>query len=128
MGEGVSARRADRVAGVIRAHLTELLGHLGDERLSTLVVTDLSVTDDLSVARVFVRSLAGPDDPQQQKSLLRALSRVSGRLRRGLAPRLDLRKLPELRFEYDRGHDNVRRVDELLEEIAHEDRERADED
>ena len=97
MGEGVSARRADRVAGVIRAHLTELLGHLGDERLSTLVVTDLSVTDDLSVARVFVRSLAGPDDPQQ-------------------------------RFEYDRGHVNVRRGDELLEEIAHEDRERAVED
>lgn len=113
-------RRADRVAGLLRVHLTELLRDLGDDRLATLVVTEIEVTDDLSVATLSVRSLAGESDAKSQKSLLRALSHASSRLKRGLAPRLDLRKLPELRFKYDLGHDNVRRVDELLREIEDE--------
>ncbi len=113
-------RRSDRVAGLLRTHLTELLRELGDERLSTLVVTDVRVSDDLSVATLAVRSLADEPDPKKQKALLRSLSQASSRLRRGLGPRLDLRKLPELRFEYDLGHDAVRRVDQLLHEIADE--------
>ncbi|MBK7581586.1 MAG: 30S ribosome-binding factor RbfA [Myxococcales bacterium] len=113
-------RRADRVAGLLRRHLTDLLRELGDERLATIVVTDVAVTDDLSVATLSVRALAELADEKAQRGLLKALSQASGRLRRGLAPRLELRKLPELRFRYDLGHDNVRRVDELLHEIAKE--------
>ena len=117
-------RRSERVAGLLRMHLTELLRELGDQRLATVVVTDVRVSDDLSVATLAVRSLVGEGDPKRQKalekSLLGALSQASSRLKRGLGPRLDLRKLPELRFEYDRGHDNVRRVDELLHEIEGE--------
>lgn len=115
-------RRADRVAGLIRMHLTELLRDLGDERLSTVVVTEVEVSDDLSVATLAVRSLGQDADAKGQKALLRALSHASSRLRRGLAPRLDLRKLPELRFKYDLGHDNVRRVEALLHEIESEER------
>ena len=115
-----AGRRSDCVSGLLRMHLTELLRDLGDERLATLVVTDVKVSDDLSVATIAVRSLLDQPDPKQRKALLRSLSQASSRLRRGLGPRLDLRKLPELRFEYDLGHDAVRRVDELLHEIADE--------
>lgn len=115
-----AGRRSDRVSGLLRMHLTELLRDLGDERLATLVVTDVKVSDDLSVATIAVRSLLDQPDPKHRKALLRSLSQASSRLRRGLGPRLDLRKLPELRFEYDLGHDAVRRVDELLHEIADE--------
>jgi ribosome-binding factor A len=104
-------------------HLTELLRGLGDERLATVVLTDVDVSDDLSVAKLSVRSLASELDAKGQKALLRSLGQASSRLKRGLGPRLDLRKLPELRFEYDTGHDNVRRVDEILREIELERRE-----
>lgn len=115
-------RRADRVAGLVRMHLTELLRELGDRRLSTVVITEVDVSDDLSVATLSVRSLVEESDPKAQKALLRALGHASSRLKRGLGPRLELRKLPELRFTYDLGHDNVRRVDELLHEIEAESR------
>jgi ribosome-binding factor A len=98
-------------------HLTELLRNMGDQRLATLVLTEVEVTDDLSIARLSVRSLTEEPNPRAHKALVRALGQASGRLRRGLGPRLDLKKIPELRFEYDLGHDNVRRVDELLREI-----------
>lgn len=117
-------RRADRVAGLVRMHLTELLRSLGDARLSTVVITEVDVSDDLAVATLSVRSLAEESDQKAQKALITALSHASSRLKRGLGQRLELRKLPELRFKYDLGHDNVRRVDALLHEIESEARER----
>ncbi len=113
--------RGRRVAETIKHHLTDALAReLMDPRLANLVITDVEVPDDLGMARVLVRRLVGDDDPQGRKATLRALSRVAGRLRRSLAPRLGLKRVPELRFAYDTGLDHARRVDELLREIAEE--------
>jgi ribosome-binding factor A len=108
------------VAGLLREHLTELLRGLGDPRLADAVITAVELADDLSFARIRVRPLIDSDDPKRQKALLTALLRASPRLRRALGPRLELKKLPVLRFEYDAGADNARRVEELLREIADE--------
>ena len=109
------------MAETIKHHLTDALAReLMDPRLANLVITDVEVPDDLGMARVLVRRLVGDDDPQGRKATLRALSRVAGRLRRSLAPRLGLKRVPELRFAYDTGLDHARRVDELLREIAEE--------
>src|SRR5688500_11540720 len=95
-------RRIERVAGLVRLHVTELMRReLGDPELSTLVVTSVEITKDLSIARILVRSLASEDDAQGRQKLMRRLRKVVPRLRRALAPRLELRRLPELRFEFD---------------------------
>lgn len=113
------ARRPKRVAELLRAHLTDALTReLGDPRLSALVVTTVEVPDDLSSAHIGVRLLVGDDDPKLRRAALSTLSKVSSRLRRSLGPRLGLRRVPELRFSYDAGHDATRRVEELLREIA----------
>jgi ribosome-binding factor A len=115
------ARRPRRVAELLRLHLTTALTReLADPRLSSLVVTDVEVPPDLSFARIAVRLLVGDDDPKQRKAAVATLQRVSKRLRASLAPRLGLRRVPELRFEYDAGHDATRRVEEILAEIARE--------
>lgn len=113
-GEG---RRSERVAELIRAHLADLLRDLGDPRVGLVVVTGVVLSDDLGIATVQVRSLAGEDDPKRRRALMSALEHAKGRLRRGLAPRIELKKLPDLRFFYDVGQDNRARVEELLREI-----------
>jgi ribosome-binding factor A len=114
-------RRIERVAGLVRLHVTELMRReLGDPELSTLVVTSVEITKDLSIARILVRSLASEDDAQGRQKLMRRLRKVVPRLRRALAPRLELRRLPELRFEFDTGGDANARVAELLAEISRE--------
>ena len=114
-------RRVERVAGLVRSHLTELMRReLGDRELAEVVVTSVEVTRDLSIARILVRSLEVGDDPVKRQKLLRRLHRVAGRLRRALGPRLELRRLPELRFEFDTGGDASARVAELLAEISRE--------
>jgi ribosome-binding factor A len=113
-------RRIERVAGVVRLHLTELLRGLGDAVLAEAVVTSVEVSKDLSVARILVRSLEPRDDAERRKKLLGRLRKATPRLRRALGPRLELRRVPELRFEFDTGRDASNRVSELLAEIARE--------
>jgi ribosome-binding factor A len=114
-------RRIERVAGLVRLHLTELMRReLGDAELSSLVITSVEITKDLSIARILVRSLTSEDDLESRQKLMRRLRKVVPRLRRALAPRLELRRLPELRFEFDTGADASARVSELLAEIAKE--------
>jgi ribosome-binding factor A len=114
-------RRIERVAGLLRHHLTDVLHReLGDPELLSLVVTGVEVSRDLSIAHIRVRRLATDDSPEARKSMLTRLRRVTPRLRRALGPRMELRRLPELRFVYDTGEDARDRVEELLKEIAEE--------
>jgi len=117
-GEG---RRAQRVGHEIHAHLSSVLAReLDDPKLAGVVITSVDVPDDLSMARISVRLLAGDEDPKARLAALAALGRAASRLRRSVGAMLGLRRVPELRFEYDAGHDASRRVDELLGEIARE--------
>ena len=114
-------RRPRRVEEHIRARLSELFAQkLEDPSLAGLVVTKVSLSDDLSLARVFVRLLLGDEQEARRLATERALSRSSKRLRRALASKLGMRRVPELRFHYDTGHDAHERVAELLREIAEE--------
>ena len=114
-------RRGKRVAELIRAHLADLMRReVDDPRLAAVVVTTVDVTDDLMSARIGVRLLVGDEDPKKRAAVLKALASGAGRLRRLIAPKLELRRAPELRFNYDAGHDASRRVEELLHEIKRE--------
>lgn len=114
-------RRGKRVAELIRAHLADLMRReVDDPRLAAVVVTTVDVTDDLMSARIGVRLLVGDEDPKRRAGVLKALGSGAGRLRRLIAPKLELRRAPELRFNYDAGHDASRRVEELLHEIERE--------
>lgn len=111
-------RRSRRVAEIIRGYVSEALTReLDDPLLAALVLTHVEVPDDLSVARIRVRLLVGDDDEAARRNALRNLHRAATRIRRGLAPKLKLRRVPELKFDYDTGHDAEKRVDELLREI-----------
>jgi len=113
--------RGRRVAETVKHHLTQaFVRELGDRRFENVVITEVAVPEDLGTAWVSVRLLVGDDDERQRKAALKLLGHVASRLRRSLAPKLGLKRVPELRFAYDTGLDHSRRVDEILREIAAE--------
>ena len=122
MGASGTGAREKRVAERIRADLSDMIsrGDIRDPAASGVIVSDVQVTNDLSLARVFVRVLVGEPDAGRKKKLLDALGRASGFLRRELASTLSLRRVPELRFAWDDGVDRASRLDELFHEIASE--------
>ncbi|MEK7331206.1 MAG: 30S ribosome-binding factor RbfA [Candidatus Eisenbacteria bacterium] len=109
--------RPERVAETIKREMAEILANrLRDPRLGGMIsVTDVEVTQDLSLARIFVSVLA-PDDARDRA--LEALTHSAGFVRRELAPRLGLREVPEVRFQLDTSIQSGARVEELLRRIA----------
>ena len=114
-------RRADRVAERIRSELMDLLlrGSVRDPAAKDVVVSAVRVTDDLSIARVYVRVLEeiGAD---HQESVVEALRRATGFLRRELGHRLQLRHVPALEFFWDDVVDSALRIESILDEISEE--------
>jgi ribosome-binding factor A len=114
-------RRADRVAERIRSELMDLLlrGSVREPAAKDVVVSAVRVTDDLSIARVYVRVLEeiGSD---RQESVVEALRRATGFLRRELGHRLQLRHVPALEFFWDDVVDSALRIESILDEISEE--------
>ena len=109
--------RPERVAQMIRREIADILERrLRDPRFAGLVsVTDVEVTNDLSLARVYVSVLKpGP----AREEALSALAHAAGFVRAELAPRLDLREVPEIRFVHDESIERGARVEELLKKLA----------
>ena len=105
--------RPEKVAHLMRREVADILeNRLRDPRLATTVtVTDVEVTKDLSFARIFVTVMG---DEAVRAGALEALGHAVGFVRRELGHRLELREVPDLRFVYDTSLDRGARVDDLL--------------
>lgn len=96
----------------MREELAEIVGfEMADPRLGMVDVTEVHVAPDLRHAHVRVASSGGP---QEQERALVALEHARNFLRRELARRLNLRRMPELHFEPAPGAEEAARVDLLL--------------
>jgi ribosome-binding factor A len=112
------SRRTKRVAQLIRDHVARyLVAEVGDPRLTHVVVSEVRVSDDLSIAWIGVRLLLDRGNDAERRRCIKQLQLLAGRLRRSLAPALGLRRVPELRFAFDEGIDAQRRVEAILQEI-----------
>jgi ribosome-binding factor A len=107
--------RPARAARRVREELTRLLGQeLSDPRLAAVRVSQVEMTEDLSLARVFF--VVGPGGDEAAAGAV--LRRLQPMLRAKLAPRLDLRRVPELRFELDHNREETQRLERLLHEVG----------
>lgn len=110
----IPGRRPQRVGEQIREEISSLLlGELKDPRLGFVTVTAVRVTPDLREARIYVSVLGRGEERQQS---LRALEAASSFLRRQLAQRLRMRRVPALRFEFDTSIERGARIEELLQQ------------
>lgn len=103
---------AERLAEEIRAELTGMIeGELADPRIGLAAITEIHLPTPLRVAHVFV-AVTGSDEEQER--CLQGLIAARGYLRAQLGARLQLRRVPELRFELDRSEQRTARLEHLL--------------
>ncbi len=102
--------RIERLNQLIRQEISELLHRqVKDPRLGDFVaVTEVSISLDMKYAKIFVSRIGSAKEKQETLS---ALAGASGFLRNELAKRLKLRRIPELRFQWD---DSIERGTHLL--------------
>lgn len=110
----MTERRRARLNEQFKREISEiLLRKVQDPRVGTVLVTDVRVTADLWMARVFVR----PQEGDGVQETLKGLEAAESFIRRELADRLHLRRIPELRFIHDTTLDSARRIEEILQDV-----------
>jgi len=116
--------RPDRVADQIRGELALLLvREVHDPGIGFVTITRVQVTADLQVARVFYTVLG---DDKARVGSAKALERAAPFLRRQIGTRLRLKRVPELRFQYDDATAGADRIEQILSDLHAADRKRDD--
>lgn len=107
--------RPARVGDQIRQELSELIARqVKDPGIGFLTITEVKVSPDLQLARVYYTTLG---DTKARSETRRALQRATPFLRRQVGQRLRLRRVPELEFFFDESIERGDRIERIIQEL-----------
>jgi ribosome-binding factor A len=111
----MQGKRIERVNQLIKEEISTVLQReLKDPRIGFITVTDVEVTKDLSLAKVYV-SVFGSEE--EWRASLAALESAKGFIRKWLQHHLKLRVIPSLLFRPDRSMAQAAHIQGLLAEL-----------
>ena len=114
--------RPERVGEEIRQELGVLLAReVHDPGIGFVTLTRVKVSPDLQLVRVYYTIIG---DEKVRRETQKALERATPFLRRQIGGRVRLRRVPELRFEFDESVAHQERIERILLDLAEERRQR----
>ena len=112
--------RPERVGDLIRKELNaQLTRSVRAPGIQHVTLTYVRMSKDLKQARVYY-TVSQETEGHTKREISRALRRARPFLRRRLGERVQLRNVPELRFDYDNSSERETRVTLLLNKIRNE--------
>ena len=100
----------------MREEIAEVVGfELDDPRVEMVTVTEVSVSDDLRDAKVYVL-VDGSED--EVRKALRALQNAATFVRQQVAMNLSMRFAPHLHFVRDSAEENASRISSILSDLT----------
>lgn len=109
--------RTQRVSDLLQKALAQiLLNDMTDDRFRLVTITSVTVSRDLSYAKIFVSVFV--DEDIKIKQTIDALNRSVKALRYQLARAVKLRIVPELKFAYDESTAHGFRISMLIDEAV----------
>lgn len=107
--------RSDRVSGQIQKILSEiLLKKIKDPRLENASITDVKMSRDLRIARIY---FVASGNKKSMEEAAEGFKSALGYVKRTLARQLGLRYMPDLKFFYDDSFDYGSQIDKVLKAV-----------
>lgn len=107
-------KRSQRLSILLKEEVANIVfNKIKDPRLGFITITDLQLSDDLRLAKVFISVLNDKD----REISLQILNETKGFIRGEIAKRLRIKVIPTFEFLYDDSIEKGFRIDELLKEI-----------
>jgi ribosome-binding factor A len=107
--------RSDRVSGQIQKILSEiLLKKIKDPRLENASITDVKMSRDLRIARIY---FVASGNKKSMEEATEGFKSALGYVKRTLARQLGLRYMPDLKFFYDESFDYGSQIDKVLKAV-----------
>lgn len=106
----------NRITEDIKRAVSDIIGRqVKDPRLGMVSITDVELSRDLSLAKIFFSVLG---DKQAVQNSLAGLNNAKGFIRTELARRVKIRHTPEIAFVYDESLERGARINALLRELG----------
>ena len=109
------AAKKDRIEAIIQKEVSSIIQmELKDPKIGFITITDVTVTNDLSIAKIYVTFLG------QQARIdagMKALESSKGFIRSMLAKRMTIRKVPQLIFVYDESLERGNKIERIIKEL-----------
>ncbi|MCX8034129.1 MAG: 30S ribosome-binding factor RbfA [Thermodesulfovibrio sp.] len=107
-------KRSQRLSILLKEEVADIVLHkIKDPRLGFITVTDVELSEDLRVAKVFISVLKDKD----REISLQILNEAKGFVRGEIAKRLRIKIIPTFEFLYDESIERGFRIDQLLKDI-----------
>ena len=108
--------RAARIAALIqRVIASNMESTLHDKRLKNVTITDVKVTNDLQLAKVYWTTISHTgNDEGERKRAQTALNQARGRLRTMVGAKAGLRLTPQLPFIFDEVPGEAHEIDDII--------------
>ena len=102
--------RTDRLDSLFRKEISSIIQfELTNSEIGFATVSEVKIAPDLSVAKVYV-SFLGP----KKDSSIEALKRCKGYIKRELAHRISIRKIPDLEFIIDDSLERAQHIEDII--------------
>lgn len=92
-------------------------GEIKDPRVESVVITDVRVTRDMGIAKLYFTVIG---DDEKKKEALKGLESASGFIQRELWRRFRMKKVPDVKFEIDTVLEKGYEIDEILKGLESE--------
>ncbi len=111
--------RTERVASLIREEVGGYIAReFRDSGFGLITVTDVTVTPDLRIAKIYVSILGSPD---VRKRTMELLEEHHGEIRHFIGSRLTTKFTPSIQFFLDETMDRVEKINNLIRQIHKDD-------
>ena len=118
--------RIEKIQELMKQEISKIiLQELKDPRIGFVTVTQVEVSRDLSLAKVYI-SIMGSEE--QIEGSWKGLQSSLGFIRREVGHRIRLRITPELRFVLDKSLDYSDHIQKLLLQIERDEKQRTEEE
>ncbi len=111
----MAAPRAERIAEAIKKEVSDLLvREIRDPRIGFASITDVEVSGDLRIVKIFV-SVFGDD--QQKNDTMAGLESAKGLIRSAIGRRVQLRYTPDVVLKLDESIARGAKINAILREV-----------
>jgi ribosome-binding factor A len=112
--------RIKRVEELYQRELAQIMAYeMSDPRIKMVTATRVTISKDLRDATIFISVLS--DDLEEQEQTVAALNAAKGYIKRVLASRIVLKRLPDPYFKLDHSVEKAFQLFKVMSQIQEED-------
>ena len=106
------AFKKERMEKILEREISNIIFQdIKDERIKFVTITNVNITNDLSIATVFYTVFGNEN---QINVSIEALNEAKGFIRTILSKKLEVKKTPDLRFKYDESYEQGNKIEAIL--------------